>query len=754
MGSQADPAGALAIIATGSDSNAAASTPGAGGVVSGDCGQAWTTDGSTVTAEVENDATIYTNQVTIRADKSSAFTPSVNAINASVVGGSGAKAWTTDSTSATATVGDSAAIIATGTVSITASNTFTENTTGASVQTGSGGVINGSSAENQTTLGGTNSDGQNANDTASVIVGNSASITSGSDLVSSPGGITIGAASTANVIDSITQSAGGLVEILNDTDQINVTLNNMVSIGQSARLQSDGNIGIGTDTTIDAETNADLHTYGLSGGGPAEADTDATSNQTVTVGQNATITAVGNINLTAGVDPTGLTTSTMTASSTAYSQAEGLVGVPNAYPGTTATSNAKVNVDSGATISSGRDATVGAYPGSPDATQLGTTVSSALWIPIHGGGTTTTVTPTTSSQFTNDGTITAGYYHELTIDIPNQQNAGSYSSAITVNPDGSPSLITSSELASDYSSSWNAQSFVTNNFVDPERSMLAGSVSTQPVGAFDLSQSALFASGGSVTVNAATIAGNGTIVAWGGPTVTITNESPDYLILGAIGIPNHSGGNVNFTGTGKNPSTMTVDQNQSTSTPTVTISLSCETTTQPVTGPALFLTGPIDNLGGTVSITNNYGSIGQTSAISALTVNISSPYGTFGVNDPTEDYPVGSRSDRGLELVHDLAGRKPCQQHAERDCRGRQPGIGYIHGQLIQLRNSSRRHNRGDHRRERRDHGPIDRPRGPDPRRSGDAPELVGVSAQQPESGSECLPAGERPGPDDERSTE
>ncbi|MGA7499958.1 MAG: hypothetical protein WBX00_24775 [Isosphaeraceae bacterium] len=397
-------------------------------------------------------------------------------------------------------------------------------------------------------------------------------------------------------------------------------------------MQSDGNIGTGTDTTIDAETNADLHTYGLSGGGPAEADTGATSNQTVTVGQNATITAVGNINLTAGVDPTGLTTSTMTASSTAYSRAEGLVGVPNAYPDTIATSNAKVNVETGTRISSGRDATVGAYPGSPDATQLGTTESSALWIPIHGGGTTTTVTPTTSAQFTNDGTITAGYYHELTIDIPNQQNPGSYSSAITVNPDGSPSLTTSSALASDYSSSWDAQSFVTNNFVDPERSMLAGSVSTQPVGAFDLSQSALFASGGSVTVNAATIAGNGTIVAWGGPTVTITNESPDYLILGAIGIPNHSGGQVSFEGTATATDArnagLTITQNQSTSTPTVTISLSS------ATGPALFLTGPIDNLGGTVSIKNSEGSIGQIAAISALTVNMSSPNGTTAIDNP------------------------------------------------------------------------------------------------------------------------
>src|SRR5208282_1508634 len=281
----------------------------------------------------------------------------------------------------------------------------------------------------------------------------------GSDLVSSPGGITIGASSSVTAIDTITQSAGGVVEILCDIDQIDVTLNNMVSIGQSARLFSYGNIGIGTTTTIDAETTALLHTYGLAGGGTAAAYTNATSNQTVTVGQNATITAVGNINLTAGNDPTGLTTSTMTASSDAYAQAEGLAGFPDANMGTTATSNATLNVDTGATINSGENTTVGAYPGSPDATQIETTKGSAFWFPINNGGTLTTVTPTTSSQFTNNGTITAGYYHELTIDIPNQQNDGIYSSAITVNSDDYSSLTTSSALKLDYSPSWDPQSF-------------------------------------------------------------------------------------------------------------------------------------------------------------------------------------------------------------------------------------------------------------------------------------------------------
>ena len=41
----------------------------------------------------------------------------------------------------------------------------------------------------------------------------------------------------------------------------------------------------------------------------------------------------------------------------------------------------------------------------------------------------------------------------------------------------------------------------------------------------------LYASGGSVTVNG-TLEGSGSITAYGGPTITITNKSPDYLLIG------------------------------------------------------------------------------------------------------------------------------------------------------------------------------------------------------------------------------
>ena len=590
--------------------------------------------------------------MTIRADKSSAFTPNVNAINASVAGGSGAKAWTNDSTSATATVGDSAAIIATGTVAITASNTFTENTVVPSVQTGSGGVINGSSAQDHTTIGGTNSDGQNNNDTASVIVGEDASITSGSDLVSSPGGITIGASSSVTAIDSITQSAGGVVEILYDIDQIDVTLNNQVQIGQNAKLTSYGNIGIGTNTTIDAVTSADLYTYGLAGGGTADAYTNATSNQTVTVGQNANITAVGNINLTAGTDPTGLTTSTMTASSNAYAQAEGLAGVPYANPGTTATSNATLNVDTGTSISSGADVNIGAYPGSPNATQIGTTESSALWIPINGGGTLTTVTPKTSDNVTLNGTITAGILHDLTIDIPYPAGSTGYTSTCNVTDSGQtlipPGTLSLTPITPTFESTFDPTTFIENTFSDAaEQQVLEGGVATQPVGAFDLSQDALYARGGSVKVSGTVQQSSGktTITAYCQPTITVTNESPDYLVLGAMTIPGGSSGGVFVNGNAQQSgaltgnSDITISSVGSGQTPTVTIDLTYPNTVGGSSyGPALFLTGLISNPSGGVTIENDQGSYGQASTINAQQVTLKIKNGVAAIDTPSSPY--------------------------------------------------------------------------------------------------------------------
>src|SRR5262249_26363252 len=103
----------------------------------------------------------------------------------------------------------------------------------------------------------------------------------------------------------------------------------------------------------------------------------------------------------------------------------------------------------------------------------------------------------------------------------------------------------------------------------------------------------LYAAGGTVTVNAGTLAGNGSITAYGGPSITVTNYSPDYLLFSDINIPNANGGQVVFLGTATTAGGITVTQSNPGSTPVVNIQ---ELYNQPVpsnnpngNGPSVFL---------------------------------------------------------------------------------------------------------------------------------------------------------------------
>ena len=110
----------------------------------------------------------------------------------------------------------------------------------------------------------------------------------------------------------------------------------------------------------------------------------------------------------------------------------------------------------------------------------------------------------------------------------------------------------------------------------------------------------LFAAGGDVTVNAGTLKGNGTITAYGGPTITVTNNSPDYLVLSSITIPNEPGGQVIYTGTAISPPTsLHVTQSGASARPIVNIQ---ETYNAPVpstntNGPSVFVTAAMDSSG-------------------------------------------------------------------------------------------------------------------------------------------------------------
>ena len=86
---------------------------------------------------------------------------------------------------------------------------------------------------------------------------------------------------------------------------LHATLTNSVTTGTGDHLTTSGNIGLGTYTTVDAQTNSEVNTYGLASVGIAYATTGVSTNQTVTVGANTIMSAFGNVNLTPGNEPTG-----------------------------------------------------------------------------------------------------------------------------------------------------------------------------------------------------------------------------------------------------------------------------------------------------------------------------------------------------------------------------------------------------------------------------------------------------------------
>ncbi len=620
--------GSLSVTATGSDRNAASSTAGSGGLVAGDAAAAISNDTSTASAGIGGGSTIYAGTVTVSATNTDNYAPSASSTNAAALGASGAQATATDTTgsgsssptSATVNIGDTngddTTINATGTVTATAQNQFAEPA-GSGAAGGAGGVANGSAVSSEAILAGT----------SSVNLGNNVSISSESDSSTNPGGIDLVASSTLNTTDTVTLTSGGALEGASTDSTLGAKLTNSVTTGTGDNLNTSGNIGLGTYTTVNAQTNSEVHTYGLAAVGVASATTSVTTNQSVTVGTNTTMTAFGNVNLTAGNEPTGAFSTDMAGLSNAQSYFIGLFAVPQATAVTTLTSNATLSIDTGAVVSSGQNVTIGAFPGAPSPTADGTAHYDSST--LNTSASSSTATNPTSSSVTEDGKITAGIYHKLDIVIPNAGNAGVYTDTrdIQVNPDSAPFTVTftSTFSPSDESSYFSSQADATA--FDKE-------TSSSPVGALEFGP--LYAAGGIVTVNAGTLAGNGdgSITAYGAPTISITNNSPDYLVFDPITIPYLPGGEVLFTGAAGLPAAapagISITQSGQGASPVVTIDENYPTsvgTPANGPGPAVYLNGDINNLGGEVAIANVDGSVAQLGAINAEQYNITAPNG-------------------------------------------------------------------------------------------------------------------------------
>ncbi|TFY97147.1 leukotoxin LktA family filamentous adhesin [Ramlibacter humi] len=617
-------AGSVSIIASGKDEKTAEATSGAGGMFAGNAATATTDDTSSTKAWIAGNATrttIYGDDFIVNASHNDTSSRLATSVNASVAGASGAVALHTGNSTVEASLGSTLTLNAAGVVEVEASNTFKEDRSGDSATGAAGGVLSGAAVLSRTTLTG-NTDARFANDVT---------VNSGTDPVNNTGGIVATASTWATASDQVSLATGGAIAGAGTESTYRATFNNNVTFGTNNQLKSQGNIGAGTWTVGSVDTAAQVNTWGLASVGSANATTDITNNQKVTIGggTGAVMEAFGNVNITAGKDPLGSYDTAMTGSSNAQGYVRGLVAVPDANALTRLAGNAEVQVDDGAHLRSGQNITVGAYNGQPMGTSTAEGRGYQLYfIPVTAGDSTVT-TPSTS-KVTFNGDATAGVYHTLDIAI----NGNS----LTYNNGAAPFIFA-------YNPVFDPQQFVADNYSGTQAQLLASGVSTGTVGAFELGT--LYAAGGTATINADTLAGNGTFTSYGSPTISVKNNSGNYLLLNSVYIPNQPGGKVIFTGQAgraqADAAGLHIDERPGTGTSKIDIDNAYNGKVGDGNyGPALFLGGAIENLGGAVLVNNNSGSLGQNSTIYGQQVNVTIPNGVAVITNPGTHYAGGN----------------------------------------------------------------------------------------------------------------
>ena len=451
---------------------------------------------------------------------------------------------------------------------------------------------------------------------------------------------------------------------------------NLVDIGASDQLSTFGDLDVGTDTQVDSQSTADASTFSAAGGENASATTTVNAMQTVNVDPGAQLFGFGTVYLTPGTDALN-GASSFIGTATANSNAEAItVGIATASANTSISSGTTLDIKPGneyrtaPQIVAGQVVNIGGYPGTLAPSNSSQANTSILGIPgaISSSGGNQPVGTSTSSV-TQDGTITAGLYNQLSINVqPGAQNG----TQVTVN-NGSPVDIPATDRGTNWSfptvspgtasqpaylgftvdnqSGLDVPSFISQYFSDPsspdssvqEQQLDETTTSAKsPVDALFFN-SPLWVSGGNVIVTAGTsFTGNGTITANVGQ-ISITNSSPDYLIFqipdsqsdqvvpGSLTVNDLPGsGEVEFTGSiTAAPSGMHVVQGGQSS---ITVDTSYDQTVgDEGFGPAIFLMNPVSNGLGGVTIDDVKGSLGQAASISAdsLTLDV---YGSLDVN--------------------------------------------------------------------------------------------------------------------------
>ncbi|MEJ2723028.1 MAG: hypothetical protein P8175_00020 [Deltaproteobacteria bacterium] len=588
---------AVTISASGDDYNFARSEAGSGGLVAGSAAEANVTALSTTRAYTADDTDpndsiqtrLEVSSLTIRADHTAHFDSRTNTLQASAVGFSGS--WATNIVGSTveAEIGRNADIT-TKDLFVDAINTSRKNLVGPdeyNVEAGSGGVLQGNASESETDI---------ANITHATVGADATITVIGNPFL--PGEFRVSAFNDVEGYDDVRLDSGGLIVGSGATSAIRADTNDaIVTIEDGVTITSVGDVDLETRTRGILRVEPQVHTYGLASAAVVDGLARMWSKNEVNVGNSVLIDALGTINLLAGRNSDGTLSyydifshgDELNASVIPISDLGSHGEIKRDHIITVGTMP-----DSGTELRSARDVNLLAeLYHNAEITAYG---SGKNWMTALAGGIDSmfgsdgiseemiggTATNEKNASVTVNGTIEVGTLknQELVVDSAvdeQNQNLFIYASTQT----GGITFTQSTEsLASQLKDEYEYWQDLLYEYSDgdpdhwtPEETAYSleiqrveqemkdlglwndhGTADTrddEPITSYAVpyvTVNNIWAQAGTINVMGQDLLGSGSLNAPGNVTVSITNNSPAYLRVNKITIPDHVGGRVNFNG--------------------------------------------------------------------------------------------------------------------------------------------------------------------------------------------------------------
>lgn len=640
-GTAAATSGNVAIFATGSDTNDASSEAGSGGLIAGNAALATTGSTSTTSATLGQNLDLENlANFSLTATHTATYGGSANSVNAAAVGGSGANVTNTATSYTNASVGAGSTVDAQGDIYIASQSLFGSDGNNGGATGGAGGIISGEAAGVDSTLAAYNT----------TTLGTGVVLQAGLNPTQDPiGNLTILSDTVTNPIDDqASLSVYGAVPIANAVVDLTGTFNSDLEIGGNSVLGSLGRVDIATYANIQKIGNeASANTGGIATVGTANATATLASTQTVNIGDGVNIAGVGEVDIVAGKDILNSADTELDPSAVAQAYVRGLIAIPQAAATATTASTASLTLGANSHVIGGGDVAIGSMPGTNLIQVDGTGHGYELGF-IPATQSSNTQSSTSSANTTINGTVLAGQYNTIDINI-NQNGVVSYAGStaplqyITYNAN-------CSTANGAQSGCFNPTTYLNTYRGDPAGTTYSG-FDDQNTGAFILGGSLLqqggitygsdlLVSGGNVYLYGSSIGGNGTITANGAPSITINNASTDYLILPGMQVGFGSTGTV-FVSGGADSShigDITLNQTPSSAQPSITVN-----STYPVGEgftPGVVFLNEVDNLGGSFNVDVAAGSL-ILAPVMVNSQNINVPNGGVSFDHPDQNWFSG-----------------------------------------------------------------------------------------------------------------